>query len=212
MCVFWGYRKNFVGTRKQVRISHGKRAIGVRATEVRLYLELGSQHMCWAHKLCHISFVGCYWLNVGLGRGLHLNVRHVRMEEKKNALWRNLPFIAWFGRTTETRKYPNNKKSKNKVGQPSVNEHLYCACAKLGTILFTWVVLSSKMFPTWFLRLLTITIKRNASLIQNGGKPLFLLLFIVKKKNNKNNKKNNKKKQTKKRGIGSLRFGSVCIW
>ena len=36
---FWSYRKNFVGTQKQVRISHGKRAIGVRAIEVRLYSE-----------------------------------------------------------------------------------------------------------------------------------------------------------------------------
>ena len=30
------YWKNFIGTQKRVRISHGKRAIGVRATEVRL--------------------------------------------------------------------------------------------------------------------------------------------------------------------------------
>ena len=30
------YRKNFVGTQKRVRMSHGKRAIGVRAIEVRL--------------------------------------------------------------------------------------------------------------------------------------------------------------------------------
>ena len=30
--------KKFVGTRKRVRISHGKRVIGVRAIEVRLYL------------------------------------------------------------------------------------------------------------------------------------------------------------------------------
>ena len=35
--VFLSYRKNFVGTQKRVRISHGKRAIGVRAIEVRLY-------------------------------------------------------------------------------------------------------------------------------------------------------------------------------
>ena len=32
------YRKNFVGTQKRVRISHDKRAIGVRAIEVRLYM------------------------------------------------------------------------------------------------------------------------------------------------------------------------------
>ena len=32
--VFLSYRKNFVGTQKLVRISHGKRAIGVRAIEV----------------------------------------------------------------------------------------------------------------------------------------------------------------------------------
>ena len=35
--VFLSYRKNFVGTQKRVRISHGKRAIGVRAIEVRLF-------------------------------------------------------------------------------------------------------------------------------------------------------------------------------
>ena len=38
--VFWSYRKNFVGTQKHVRISHGKRAIGVRAIAVQLYLFL----------------------------------------------------------------------------------------------------------------------------------------------------------------------------
>ena len=32
--VFLSYWKNFVGTQKLVRISHGKRAIGVRAIEV----------------------------------------------------------------------------------------------------------------------------------------------------------------------------------
>ena len=36
--VFLRCRKNFVGTQKRVRISHGKRAIGVRATEVLLYI------------------------------------------------------------------------------------------------------------------------------------------------------------------------------
>ena len=36
--VFLSYRKNFVGTKKRVRISHGKRAIGVRVIEVRLYM------------------------------------------------------------------------------------------------------------------------------------------------------------------------------
>ena len=30
------YRENLVGTKKRVRISHGKRAIGVRAIEVLL--------------------------------------------------------------------------------------------------------------------------------------------------------------------------------
>ena len=38
--VFLSCRKNFVGTQKRVRISHGKRAIGVRAIEVLLYLTL----------------------------------------------------------------------------------------------------------------------------------------------------------------------------
>ena len=38
MFAFLSYRKNFVGTQKQVRISHGKRAIGVQAIEVRLYI------------------------------------------------------------------------------------------------------------------------------------------------------------------------------
>ena len=36
--VFLSCRKNFVGTQKRVRISHGKRAVGVRAIEVRMYL------------------------------------------------------------------------------------------------------------------------------------------------------------------------------
>ena len=39
ICVFMSYRKNFVGTQKRVRISHGKPAIGVQAIEVRLYCE-----------------------------------------------------------------------------------------------------------------------------------------------------------------------------
>ena len=36
--VFINYRKNFVGTQKRVRNIHGKRAVGVRAIEARLYL------------------------------------------------------------------------------------------------------------------------------------------------------------------------------
>ena len=38
--VFLSYGKSFVGTQKRVRISHGKRAICVRAIEVRLYINL----------------------------------------------------------------------------------------------------------------------------------------------------------------------------
>ena len=34
--VFFIYRKNFLGIQKRVRISHGERAIGVRAIEIRL--------------------------------------------------------------------------------------------------------------------------------------------------------------------------------
>ena len=36
--VFRSYWKNFVGTQQRVRISHGKRAIGVQAIEFRLYV------------------------------------------------------------------------------------------------------------------------------------------------------------------------------
>ena len=36
--VLMNYRKNFVGTQTRVQITHGKRAIGVRAIEARLYL------------------------------------------------------------------------------------------------------------------------------------------------------------------------------
>ena len=36
--VSWTYRKNFIGTQKRVRMIHGKRAIGVRAMGVLLYL------------------------------------------------------------------------------------------------------------------------------------------------------------------------------
>ena len=38
--VLLSYRKNFLGTHKRVRINHDKRAIGVRAIEVRLYFVL----------------------------------------------------------------------------------------------------------------------------------------------------------------------------
>ena len=37
--VLLGYQENFLGTQKRVRISHGKRAIGVRVIEVLLYKE-----------------------------------------------------------------------------------------------------------------------------------------------------------------------------
>ena len=37
--VYLSHQKNFVGTQKRVRISHGKRAIGVRAIEVRKYFK-----------------------------------------------------------------------------------------------------------------------------------------------------------------------------
>ena len=35
---FLSYRKNVVGTQKRARISHGKRAIGVRAIKAQLYV------------------------------------------------------------------------------------------------------------------------------------------------------------------------------
>ena len=37
--VFFSYKKNFQGTQKRVRISHGKRAICARIIEVLLYCE-----------------------------------------------------------------------------------------------------------------------------------------------------------------------------
>ena len=36
--VFLSYRKNFIGTQKQLQISHGKRAINVQAIEVERIL------------------------------------------------------------------------------------------------------------------------------------------------------------------------------
>ena len=36
--VIFALLEKFLGTQKRVRISHGKRAIGVRAIEVRLYI------------------------------------------------------------------------------------------------------------------------------------------------------------------------------
>ena len=41
---------NFVGTQKRVRISHGERAIAVRAIEVRLYSE-NSDYYAYPHSL-----------------------------------------------------------------------------------------------------------------------------------------------------------------
>ena len=40
-----GYQENFLGTQKRIRISHGKRAIGVRVIEVLLYLKY-----CWKKR------------------------------------------------------------------------------------------------------------------------------------------------------------------
>ena len=52
--VFLGYRKNFVGTQKQVRISHGKRAISVQAIEVRLW------YIYRIYLFCTLSFLYLY--------------------------------------------------------------------------------------------------------------------------------------------------------
>ena len=40
MFAFLSSRKNIVGTQKRVRISYGNRAIGVRVTEILLYMEI----------------------------------------------------------------------------------------------------------------------------------------------------------------------------
>ena len=45
--VVLSYRKNFVGTQKRRRISHGKRAIAVRAAEVQLYI-----YSFWIMEIC----------------------------------------------------------------------------------------------------------------------------------------------------------------
>ena len=49
---------NFVGTLKRVRISHGERAIGVRAIEIRLYVRFysksGSDRMYSYYIMCLI--------------------------------------------------------------------------------------------------------------------------------------------------------------
>ena len=37
---FWSYQKNFIGTQKQIRISHGKRAICVRSIEFHCISEI----------------------------------------------------------------------------------------------------------------------------------------------------------------------------
>ena len=49
--VFLSFRKNFVGTKKRVRISHSKRATGVRAIEVRLYVCYLDLHVMFALPL-----------------------------------------------------------------------------------------------------------------------------------------------------------------
>ena len=45
--VFLTNQKNFFGTQKQVRISHSKQAISVRAIKVWLYRELQVQPICF---------------------------------------------------------------------------------------------------------------------------------------------------------------------
>ena len=47
--------KNFVGTQKRVRISHGIRAIGVRAIEVRLHIGRYSRLLLYRLRLSRIT-------------------------------------------------------------------------------------------------------------------------------------------------------------
>ena len=55
--VFLSYRKNFKGTQKRVRINHGKRAIGVRVIEVRLYVGTATSFMTLKEeRLVHSSY------------------------------------------------------------------------------------------------------------------------------------------------------------
>ena len=70
MFVFWTYRKNFIGTRKGVRMIHGKRAIGVRAIEVLLYITYYCKEMPITEKL---TMVNGY---TKLFAGLLLSFRH----------------------------------------------------------------------------------------------------------------------------------------
>ena len=72
--VFLSYQKNLVGTKRQVRISRGKRAIGVRAIEVRLYsfyyayYTLYSRvHVCWSEHSDSSFVYGFMSLIYGLG-------------------------------------------------------------------------------------------------------------------------------------------------
>ena len=54
-------QKNFIGNQKRVRISHGKRAIGVRAIEVLLYpFETNDPYESMHHKHEFISITVCH--------------------------------------------------------------------------------------------------------------------------------------------------------
>ena len=57
--VFLSQWKHFVGTLKWVRISHGKRAIGVRAVEIRLYFLIVKETICMKCRVLFVSFVYC---------------------------------------------------------------------------------------------------------------------------------------------------------
>ena len=60
MFVLLSYRKNFVGTQKRVRISHGKRAISVRTIEIRLYMDCQVAFIIIPRALCNFNESYCY--------------------------------------------------------------------------------------------------------------------------------------------------------
>ena len=69
------YRKKSVGTQKWVQMSHGKRAIGVRAIEVRLYILCYFIFNCFMFLDCNTLYITVqtiWWISIIVGCTIYL--------------------------------------------------------------------------------------------------------------------------------------------
>ena len=86
--VFLRYRKNFSGTQKRVRIYNGKRAIGVRAIKIRLFLLTSSFIYSLSHSYVFLQKTGTpsYPLCLGLDKMFRDSMQIVKLPFSSDSL------------------------------------------------------------------------------------------------------------------------------